>query len=261
MNHGKAKIYSSWQNPRIGKKNCEGHNYISSFKIKNKFIKRIEIKWNEEHEAGVLIVENMMFKGPNNKEYSVSLVDRIGEKNFKYFTKINRTLIFKNPTPFPRAWLVGETIKMTDKEILTAIKTSGSSYPTNENGGYNFDPRKIALLHADIDKTIKNFDENNNVIITKLEHGKFEMNIESESGGFLVVSENYYPGWKAEIDGVTTKVFRTNYSLLGIFVPQGDHIVKLNFFPDSLLISILISIASFLLFIISITFFKKIHSD
>ena len=267
MNHGKAKIYSSWENARIGKKNCEGHNYISSFKIENKFIERIKIKWNEEHENGVLIVENISFKGPNDKEYSVSLLDRIAEINFKYFTKIDKTLIFKNQTPFSRAWLVGKTIKAPDDEILMAVKTSQSPYLKNEKGISHLDLRKTALLDDNIEVNDKieappiNFDENYNVTITKLENGKFEMNIESESGGFLVVSENYYPGWKAEIDGVATKVFRTNYSLLGIFVPQGSHIVRLNFFPDSLLISILVSIASFSLFIIYITFLKKFHSD
>ena len=261
MNHGMAEIYSSWQNPRVGKKNCEGHNYISSFKIKNKFIKRIEFKWNEEHEAGVLIVENIMFKDSNNKEYSVSLVDSIGEKNFKYFAKNDGTLIFKNPAPFQRAWLVGKTIKMPDNEILKAIKTSKSPYLNNEKGVYNFDPLKIALINDNVETSIKNFDENNAVFITNIENGRFEMNINSKSGGFLVVSENYYPGWKAEIDGVRTEVYRTNYSLLGIFVPQGGHIVRLNFFPDSLLISIMISIASFFLFVILITFSKKINID
>ena len=118
---------------------------------------------------------------------------------------------------------------------------------------------KIALINDNIDMTINNFDESNNVTITNLENGMFEMNVESESGGFLVVSESYYPGWKAEIDGITTKVYRTNYSLLGIYVPQGRHVVKLNFFPDSLLTSILISIFSFFLFIIYISFLKKIH--
>ena len=265
MNHGKANIHSSWENARVGEKNCQGHNYISAFKIENKFIERIEIKWNEEHETGVLIVENILFKGSNNKENSVplnsvSLLDRIAEKNFRYFTKIDKTFVFKNSTPFGRAWLVGKTINMADDEMLKAIKTSESPYLQTGKGVYNFDPRNIALITDKIETTIKKFDENHKVFITNLENGKFEMKIDSESGGFLVVSENYYPGWKAEIDGERTKVFRTNYTLLGIMVPPGNHMVTLNFFPDSLLISILVSIASFLLFLLYITFIKKFHS-
>lgn len=46
---------------------------------------------------------------------------------------------------------------------------------------------------------------------------------------YLLVSENYYPDWKATVDGVETPVFRGNHSLITVPVPQGARTVELRF--------------------------------
>ncbi|HSU94057.1 MAG TPA: YfhO family protein, partial [Gemmatimonadaceae bacterium] len=49
------------------------------------------------------------------------------------------------------------------------------------------------------------------------------------SGSALVVSENYYPGWKATADGKDAIVVRTDYSLMGVVLPTGATRVNLTF--------------------------------
>jgi uncharacterized membrane protein YfhO len=48
-------------------------------------------------------------------------------------------------------------------------------------------------------------------------------------GSALVVSENYYPGWKASADGKDALVVRTDYSLMGVVLPAGATRVELTF--------------------------------
>lgn len=50
-----------------------------------------------------------------------------------------------------------------------------------------------------------------------------------KKAGFLVMSENYFPYWKAYIDGKETKIFKTDYVLRSVFVPQGAHQVEFVF--------------------------------
>jgi hypothetical protein len=45
----------------------------------------------------------------------------------------------------------------------------------------------------------------------------------------LVFAENYYPGWRATIDGKRTKIFRANYTFQAVRVPAGTHVVKFSF--------------------------------
>ena len=45
----------------------------------------------------------------------------------------------------------------------------------------------------------------------------------------LVVSENYYPGWRATVDGKPATVSRANYNLIGVPLPAGARRIELTF--------------------------------
>ena len=50
------------------------------------------------------------------------------------------------------------------------------------------------------------------------------------AGSALVVSENYYPGWTATVDGRTTiPAIRTDYTFLGVPLPAGATKVSFDF--------------------------------
>lgn len=49
----------------------------------------------------------------------------------------------------------------------------------------------------------------------------------------LVVAESWYPGWQAQLDGQSTSLFRANYLSQGVVVPEGTHIVGLDYHPAS----------------------------
>ena len=51
--------------------------------------------------------------------------------------------------------------------------------------------------------------------------------------GFLLLADTYYPGWRAEVDGVPTPIYRANISLRGIALPKGQHTVTFTYEPAS----------------------------
>jgi hypothetical protein len=50
-----------------------------------------------------------------------------------------------------------------------------------------------------------------------------------------VISDTFYPGWRAEVGGRRTDVVRVNHAFKGVVVPAGEHYVKLTFLPGSFL--------------------------
>jgi len=80
--------------------------------------------------------------------------------------------------------------------------------------------------------------------VRKYESNRIEIETNSRSGGKLVLSDNYYPGWKARIDGKLTPISREQYLFRSVQVPAGKHRVVFTYEPDSLKLGALISLVS-----------------
>lgn len=76
-----------------------------------------------------------------------------------------------------------------------------------------------------------------------------QIQTESETDRILILTDNYYPGWKAGIDGIPTKIYRADYTFRAIVVPQGKHTVTFSFAPLSFYIGSIISLTTLLLII------------
>jgi hypothetical protein len=75
----------------------------------------------------------------------------------------------------------------------------------------------------------------------------------SQTDGYLVLSDTYYPGWQAKIDGINVPVLRANYNFRCVSLPKGAHIVNFIFNPTSLKLGLIISLST-LSFVLSVAF-------
>ncbi|MFC1699048.1 YfhO family protein [Candidatus Omnitrophota bacterium] len=62
--------------------------------------------------------------------------------------------------------------------------------------------------------------------------------------GLLFISDTYYPGWQAYLDGELTKIYRANHAFRAVAVPKGRHIVTFYYLPTVLKIGSMISIVA-----------------
>lgn len=62
--------------------------------------------------------------------------------------------------------------------------------------------------------------------------------------GLLVLGDVYYPGWKAFVDGSEAKIYKTNYVMRGVTLPEGRHTVEFRYDPLSYKIGWIISLTS-----------------
>jgi hypothetical protein len=66
---------------------------------------------------------------------------------------------------------------------------------------------------------------------------RIKVKVDLDEPGLLVLSEIWYPGWKAidECGGTRAekKVYKTNYALRGVFLEKGEHTVEFIYDPES----------------------------
>ncbi len=59
--------------------------------------------------------------------------------------------------------------------------------------------------------------------------------------GYLVCSEVYYPGWHAQVDGRTSRIYRANYAFRAVYLDPGTHHVVLTFRPFTWYLGIIVT--------------------
>lgn len=65
-----------------------------------------------------------------------------------------------------------------------------------------------------------------------------EIGLTTDVPGYLVLSDAYYPGWRAEVDGQSAPLYRANYAFRAVPVPAGVHTVRMVFRPTSFVIGV-----------------------
>lgn len=82
--------------------------------------------------------------------------------------------------------------------------------------------------------------------ITTYRSNEVLINTRSETPKLLFLSDNYYSGWKATIDGQKTDIIKANYTFRAVYLNEGTHIVRFYYDSDIYKISKYISFVSLL---------------
>lgn len=136
--------------------------------------------------------------------------------------------IYENKKAYPRIYFAEKIIvKNNNQEIINELLKKDYK-------------EKIAVLEEEINPPP--VESGGKIKLTVFSPNKMSMETVNEKSGFLVLTDNYYPGWYARIDGKQTKIYRTNYSFRGIIVPKGEHKVEFAYEPDSLKVGFIITL-------------------
>jgi uncharacterized membrane protein YfhO len=71
----------------------------------------------------------------------------------------------------------------------------------------------------------------------------YDISTQTASDGYLVLTEAWYPGWEARIDGVPVKVLCANHFVQAVPLPAGRHTVTFRYHSTRLGVGLGISAA------------------
>ncbi|MBN1552853.1 YfhO family protein [bacterium] len=123
---------------------------------------------------------------------------------------------------FPRAWFVANAA-VVDKPIQ-ALRFVSENF--NEL-------RNIVALEEAPQQLARNNEKKYNVHINyhQLSDEEVRIDLESSTNGYVVISNAYYPGWKAKIDNISTTVFRANYLFCAVRISSDSQTIYLKYEP------------------------------
>jgi hypothetical protein len=97
-----------------------------------------------------------------------------------------------------------------------------------------------------IDAPMPLHEENNAAGTVAIERQKngFKFRVSMTAPGWMIVSEPAWKGWRAYIDGRRVRMQYADIAFLGIWVPAGNHTVRLVYLPDAFVTGRAISFAT-----------------
>jgi hypothetical protein len=188
-------------------------------------VSRLRLDWGSL--PAILHVKNISLIN-EAKGTSLPLAPLALSTKWKQVERLYGGTMYENQQVLPRAWLAPEAIALQPEEVLTAIHTS--QLPD----GRLYDPRAMALVE-DGAASIKlsSLQPEDSSTLLKAEETQVDLQTHTTAAAFLILSDVYYPGWKASIDGKPTPIFPTNYIQRGVKVPAGDHLIRFEYDPLS----------------------------
>jgi hypothetical protein len=138
---------------------------------------------------------------------------------------------YEIPT-LPRARLVGEAVVLPEQEtvayLLSSLFRPDREVVLNEEA-------PIALSGGTVEGQIQWLERGLN---------RMRLSVQADRDALLVLSDNWFPAWKARVNGEGAPVLRANHTLRAVPVPAGASEVEVYFDVGTLRGAFLVSLAS-----------------
>jgi hypothetical protein len=150
----------------------------------------------------------------------------IGEKpplddSREVFTGASGLKVYENPNAYPRAWAVHELVHAENAGVVRSMVndhldefhkkafTTGKTIPLQTCAGED------------------------HVAVNKYAAEKLTIWANLSCAGMVVISDTYFPGWKARVDGKDAEIYEVNHCMRAVAVPQGNHEITMRYRPAS----------------------------
>ena len=138
--------------------------------------------------------------------------------------------IEKRESAQPQAYLVYD-VEIIDNDQVLLERLFDSSFDAQNN----IILEKQSGLTRFPELKLPQFRESS-VVIKNYEEQHVNIETDTDRPAILALTDTYYPGWKAYVDGVETPIYRANYSFRAVEVPAGSHTVRFTYEPVSVVV-------------------------
>lgn len=164
---------------------------------------------------------------PKNRERVKKLSKLLGFLNVKYvltkevinsphylLAEMGKYKIYQNKDFLPRA-LVVNNFSHTSAPIVPALK------------GFQTELRLSRFIEDNPQG------KNRKAVILNYQPTSIAIGVKSSKEGYLLLTDAFYPGWKATVNGKETKVYLSDYAFRAVKIPEGESAVRFWFQPES----------------------------
>jgi hypothetical protein len=177
---------------------------------------------------GELVVRGVSLIDERTKSFQALILSDQGRYRLAHSGDVK---IYENLDVQPRAFIVHRAVVAADdEEALTLMRDE------------SFDPvTQVVLARPSVGQSSQpSWQESAH--ITHYAPERVEIAVELSAPGYLVLTDAWYPGWEATVDGELVEVRRVDLLFRAVAIDEGTHQVVLTFRPASLRTGIVFSL-------------------
>ncbi len=137
--------------------------------------------------------------------------------------------IYENLESLPRAFVVHRARVLED--ALEAMKKEA------------FDPGREVILNQGPVGHLEEEKAEDRVSIVSYQPERVAIDVQLGAPGYLVLTDVYYPGWRALVDGRPAEIERADYYFRAVYLEEGEHTIEFVYAPLSFKVGVAISLA------------------
>lgn len=158
--------------------------------------------------------------------------------------------LYRNKNALPRAYLVpGYIVLKQEQDIAERLRS------------LSFNPAKTVILQEEppsVGRPVPSGEASTQEGVRIVSYAPNEVLIHADvtkAAKFLVLADNFYPGWQVAVDGKKDKIYPANFILRAVRLLPGKHTVRFFYRPASFRIGAVISL--FTAFALAVVVFLK----
>ncbi|MBC8100858.1 MAG: YfhO family protein, partial [Armatimonadetes bacterium] len=133
--------------------------------------------------------------------------------------------IYENLSVLPRAFILGQPQRVPETWAGTEQALNLMRDPT-------FDPAQQVVLASDNALPATNVGAGGEAVITTYSATQLSISVNAPDGGWLMLTDAYYPGWVATVDGAPSQIYRADGLFRAVWLPPGANRVTFDYAPD-----------------------------
>lgn len=150
-------------------------------------------------------------------------------ERFRLEATLDGLEVYRNLKAYPRAFVVGGLDLVPDDDALFARMLDESYRP---------ETAVAAVVTPELRAAARDLSPGAGVgeaLVLEREPTHVALRAKAERPAVLVLSDAYYPGWRATVDGAPAALFPAYHVFRGLLLPPGEHVVQFVYRPASLI--------------------------
>ncbi len=170
---------------------------------------------NQSHSSLTSVVDLARVK------YIVSQAKPVPERYHLIHTTTQGITVFENPQALPECYVAYQCFYAKDR-IESAILLTSSRFNPAEQVILESVPEAIATLSINRGRKVEALD------LFRASSSDLIVEVSIPQATCLVVTDTFYPGWQAFLDGREVPIYRANFLFRGILIPAGKHQIHIQ---------------------------------